>query len=145
MLIVVNTRKSAHSLFQAIVQKSNVTSYHLSTNMCPAHRLKVLDEVKDKLAKQEPVICVSTQLIEAGVDIDFGAVIRYLAGMDSIAQAAGRCNRNGVRKNLGNVWVVNPSRKHGKLKDIQIGIEKAERILDEFKDTPKPLKTIKLD
>jgi CRISPR-associated endonuclease/helicase Cas3 len=106
--------------------------------MCPAHRLAVLDEVKDKLDKNEPVICVSTQLIEAGVDIDFGSVIRYLAGMDSIAQAAGRCNRNGIREKLGNVWVVNPSNENTeKLKDIQVGIEKAQRILDDFKEHPE--------
>ena len=138
VLIVVNTKDSARSLYQAIVQKSNTAIYHLSTNMCPAHRLAVLDEVKDKLDKKEPVICVSTQLIEAGVDIDFGSVIRYLAGMDSIAQAAGRCNRNGIREKLGNVWVVNPSNENaGKLKDIQIGIEKAERILTDFEDKPE--------
>jgi len=138
VLIVVNTRSSARSLYQAIVQKSNADVYHLSTNMCPAHRLKILKEVKDKLVKQEPVICVSTQLIEAGVDIDFGSVVRYLAGLDSIAQAAGRCNRNGIRENLGNVWVVNPSKESTeRLKDIQIGIEKAQRILDDFKEHPE--------
>jgi CRISPR-associated endonuclease/helicase Cas3 len=138
VLIVVNTKNSARSLYQAIVQKSNATIYHLSTNMCPAHRLKVLDLVKEKLEKEEPVICVSTQLIEAGVDIDFGSVIRYLAGLDSIAQAAGRCNRNGIREKLGNVWVVNPSKENiDKLKDIKIGIEKAERILTDFENNPE--------
>ena len=139
VLIIVNTRHSASLLYQAIVQKSDEdTVYHLSTNMCPAHRLNVLDEVKKKLEKKEPVICVSTQLIEAGVDIDFGSVIRYLAGLDSIAQAAGRCNRNGVRESLGNVWVVNPSAENtDKLKDIQIGIEKSKRILDDFKEHPE--------
>jgi CRISPR-associated endonuclease/helicase Cas3 len=138
VLIVVNTKSSASSLYQAIIQKSNADVYHLSTNMCPAHRLTVLDEVKDKLDKKASVICVSTQLIEAGVDIDFGSVIRYLAGMDSIVQAAGRCNRNGIREKLGNVWVVNPSKENTeKLKDIQIGIEKAKRILDDFKEHPE--------
>lgn len=134
VLIVVNTKASARSIYQAVLQKSNVISYHLSTNMCPAHRLEILDKVKEKLANKEPVICVSTQLIEAGVDIDFGSVIRYLAGMDSIAQAAGRCNRNGKRKSHGNVWIVNPKQENtDKLKDIKIGIEKSERILSEFK------------
>ena len=140
VLIVVNTKASARSLYQAIIQESNAAVYHLSTNMCPAHRLKVLDELKEKLNpnKEEPVVCVSTQLIEAGVDIDFGSVVRYLAGMDSIAQAAGRCNRNGIREKLGNVWVVNPSKENTeKLKDIQIGIEKAKRILDDFKEHPE--------
>ncbi len=138
VLIIVNTKNSARSLYQAVIQKSNADVYHLSTNMCPAHRLKVLNKVKDKLEKKEPIICVSTQLIEAGVDIDFGSVIRYLAGLDSIAQAAGRCNRNGIREKLGNIWVVNPSKENtDKLKDIQIGIEKAKRILDDFKEHPE--------
>ena len=113
--------------------------------MCPAHRLEILSAIKEKLKNEEPVVCVSTQLIEAGVDIDFGAVIRYLAGMDSIAQAAGRCNRNGVRKSLGNVWVVNPSEESlDKLRDIKIGKEKAERILNDFKDTPESFENDKI-
>ena len=137
VLIVVNTKKSAYSLYQAIVQESDITPYHLSTNMCPAHRLDILSEIKKKLENKESVICVSTQLIEAGVDIDFGAVIRCLAGIDSIAQAAGRCNRNGVREGGGNVWVVNPAEENlDKLKDIKIGREKAQTILDDFNDDP---------
>jgi CRISPR-associated endonuclease/helicase Cas3 len=141
VLIVVNTKKSARALYQAIGDRkiAGVHLYHLSTNMCPAHRLKVLDEIKEKLKpeKEEPVICVSTQLIEAGVDIDFGAVIRYLAGLDSIAQSAGRCNRHGVRPGFGNVWIVNPKDENiEKLKDIVIGREKAQRVLDDFKDKP---------
>lgn len=139
VLIVVNTKKSAYSLYQAIFQDSDVTPYHLSTNMCPAHRLDILTEIKTKLENKEPVICVSTQLIEAGVDIDFGTVIRYLAGMDSIAQAAGRCNRNGIREEGGNVWIVNPVEENlDKLKDIKIGREKAQTILDDFNDDPNP-------
>lgn len=137
VLIVVNTKKCAYSLYQAIVQEREITPYHLSTNMCPAHRLDMLNEIKKKLENKEPVICVSTQLIEAGVDIDFGAVIRHLAGMDSIAQAAGRCNRNGVREGGGNIWVVNPAEENlDKLKDIKIGKEKAQTILDDFNDDP---------
>jgi len=113
--------------------------------MCPAHRLEILDKVKEKLKNNEPVICVSTQLIEAGVDIDFGSVIRYLAGMDSIAQAAGRCNRNGKRESLGNVWIVNPKKENtDKLTDIKIGIEKAERILSEFKADPERFENDKI-
>ena len=141
VLIVVNTKKSAKALFQAIAGKgiSGVHLYHLSTNMCPAHRLNVLNEIKEKLKPEtaDPVICVSTQLIEAGVDIDFGAVIRYLAGLDSIAQSAGRCNRHGVREGLGNVWIINPNDEDiGKLKDISIGMEQALRVLENFDKSP---------
>lgn len=142
VLIVVNTKKSARTLYHAIDERkiANTHLYHLSTNMCPSHRLKVLDEVKEKLKpeKEEPVICVSTQLIEAGVDIDFGAVIRYLAGLDSIAQSAGRCNRHGVREGFGNVWIVNPKEENiEKLKDIVIGTEQAQRVLSDFEKTPE--------
>lgn len=135
VLAVMNTRASARALYQAI-KKRNVTAiYHLSTNMCPAHRLDVLEKkVKTRLEANEPVICVSTQLIEAGVDIDFGAVIRALAGLDSIAQSAGRCNRHGVREGLGKVWVVNPQEENlDRLPDIKIGREKVQTVLDDFR------------
>ncbi|NPV56067.1 MAG: CRISPR-associated helicase Cas3' [Anaerolineae bacterium] len=136
VLIVVNTKNSARDLYQKISARQCTETYHLSTNMCPAHRLNVLDEIKEKLLNKQPVICVSTQLIEAGVDIDFGSVIRYLAGLDSIAQAAGRCNRHGLR-NSGNVWIINPREESiGKLKDIQLGIAISERLLDDFNQHP---------
>jgi CRISPR-associated endonuclease/helicase Cas3 len=136
VLVVVNTKKGARSLYQTIAERKIAKVYHLSTNMCPAHRLDVLNAVKKMLKNRQPIICVSTQLIEAGVDIDFGSVIRFMAGLDSIAQAAGRCNRNGEQK-LGNVWVINPIEEHiEKLKDIVIGREVTERVLDEFNDTP---------
>ena len=92
VLVVVNTKTSAREIYQHCNQICK--TYHLSTHMCPAHRMAVLDQVKACLHDKSPVICVSTQLIEAGVDISFGSVIRYLAGLDSIAQAAGRCNRH---------------------------------------------------
>jgi len=137
VLIIVNTKTAARSLCQKLKDIRQANIYHLSTNMCPAHRMRVLNLVKEKLSLKQPVICVSTQLIEAGVDIDFGSVIRYLAGLDSIVQAAGRCNRNGKPK-LGNVWIVNPANENlDKLPDIRIGIEKAERVLDEYKDNPE--------
>jgi CRISPR-associated endonuclease/helicase Cas3 len=140
VLIVVNTRTSALALYQQIkAQDLDATVYHLSTNMCPAHRVDVLNKIKGKLNADEPVICVSTQLIEAGVDIDFGAVIRALAGLDSIAQSAGRCNRHGVRDGLGSVWVVNPQEESlDRLVDIKIGRGHAQRVLDDFRDNPEP-------
>ncbi len=139
VLIIVNTKKSARRLYQIIANKKIIGTRlcHLSTNMCPAHRLNVLDVVKEKLDK-EPVICVSTQLIEAGVDIDFGSVIRYLAGLDSITQSAGRCNRHGLQKGLGNVWIVNPKEENlENLTTITIGREQAERVLADFNDDPE--------
>jgi len=138
VLIVVNTKKSAIGLFQLLQNHPTATVFHLSTNMCPAHRMKILDSIKEYLANKKPVICVSTQLIEAGIDIDFGSVIRYLAGLDSITQAAGRCNRNGIRLKQGRVFIVNPKDENlNKLKDIKIGRDKAERILEEFRKNPE--------
>ncbi len=135
VLVVVNTKKEAINLFQEL-QKFQHRVFHLSTNMCPAHRMAILNEIKGLLGK-EPVICVSTQLIEAGIDIDFGSVIRYLAGLDSIGQAAGRCNRNDTRTIPGKVFIVNSKDENlDKLKDIKIGREKAERVLGEFRDNP---------
>jgi CRISPR-associated endonuclease/helicase Cas3 len=140
VLIVVNTRPAALAMYREIKRRNlGVPLYHLSTNMCPAHRMAVLERhIKRKLKAREPVICVSTQLIEAGVDIDFGAVIRSLAGLDSIAQSAGRCNRHGLREDGGSVWLVNPQEEDlDRLKDIQSGREHAQRILDDFKDNPE--------
>jgi CRISPR-associated endonuclease/helicase Cas3 len=84
-------------------------------------------------------LCFSTQLIEAGVDVDFASVIRYAAGLDSIAQAAGRCNRNG-RLACGKVYVVNPRDEDenlSRLPDILIGREKANRVLDDYDAEPE--------
>jgi CRISPR-associated endonuclease/helicase Cas3 len=142
VLTVVNTRASAKALYEEIkARQLGVETYHLSTNMCPAHRMDVLEkQIKPKLKSKEPVICVSTQLIEAGVDIDFGAVIRALAGLDSIAQSAGRCNRHGAREDGGSVWVVNPQEENlDQLEDIKSGREHAERVLDDFRDAPDAL------
>jgi CRISPR-associated endonuclease/helicase Cas3 len=133
VLIIVNTKKAAVDLFQKLKNRGKAEVYHLSTNMCPAHRMEVLKSIKECLPDKKSVICVSTQLIEAGVDIDFGSVIRYLAGLDSIAQAAGRCNRNGLRPRLGRVFILNPKEENlGNLQDIKIGRDIAERVLNDF-------------
>lgn len=137
VLIIVNTKAQAREIYRRCRERSEQV-FHLSTNMCPANRMHVLDKIKECLDpdNNEPVICVSTQLIEAGVDVDFGSVIRYLAGLDSIAQAAGRCNRNGLRSS-GRVSIVNPANENlDNLPDIRTAKEKAERVLDEFRIDP---------
>lgn len=93
-LVIVNTRKAASSLF-AELQSRSATAFHLSNNMCPAHRLARLRQVRHLLAEGLPCQLVATQLVEAGVDIDFPIVWRAVAPLDSIAQAAGRCDREG--------------------------------------------------
>jgi len=135
VLVVVNTKKSAISLYLKLKETNCADVFHLSTNMCPAHRMKILESVKKnlELSNNKPTICVSTQLIEAGVDIDFASVIRFLAGLDSIAQAAGRCNRNGLANNPGKVFVINPSQENlDKLEDIIVGRQITERIFGEY-------------
>ncbi len=136
-LVVVNTKRSARSLFQLCAERTDVNTFHLSTSMCPAHRKEKLAAIIERLDNLKPTLCISTQLIEAGVDVDFGAVIRFTAGLDSIAQAAGRCNRHG-RREIGVVHVVNPAKENlDRLSDIRIGREKTERVLCDFEEKPE--------
>ncbi len=95
VLAIVHLRRDARQLASLLPPEGR---FHLSALMCPAHRLDVLSRVRQTL--REGVVCrvVSTQLVEAGVDIDFPVVFRALAGVDSLAQAAGRCNREGRRR-----------------------------------------------
>ena len=143
VLVVVNTTKAARTLFekckaQLLANASPAKVYHLSALMCPAHRRHILDAIRHELSPDNPepapILCFSTQLIEAGVDVDFNCVIRYLAGMDSIAQAAGRCNRNSKRP-LGEVLVVNAQIDNAP-DEIKTGQRLAERVLDQFKGNP---------
>lgn len=96
MLTIVNTRRHARDLYGSIRELDGAR--HLSTMMCAVHRAAALERVRDDLAAERPVRVVSTSLIEAGVDVDFPAVMRAAAGLDQIAQAAGRCNREGLRQ-----------------------------------------------
>lgn len=93
-LCVVNRRKSTQDVYALLEHEG---SFHLSTLMCPAHRKAVLEEIRVRLRDDLPCRVVSTSLIEAGVDVDFPEVFREEAGLDSILQAAGRCNREGKR------------------------------------------------
>lgn len=130
-LLVVNTKTQAKSLYDECKRSTEVRVVYLSTNLCPAHRRNILREMSERLKQREPLICVSTQLIEAGVDISFGAAIRALAGLDSIAQTAGRCNRNG-ESSIGNVYVVNLKGEDlSRLVDIRKAQDAASRILRE--------------
>ncbi|TGA97520.1 CRISPR-associated helicase Cas3' [Sporolactobacillus shoreae] len=107
ILIILNTRAVVRSLYQILKNKYlGVRVFHLSTSMCATHREKILEDIKTSLEKKQKVICISTQLIEAGVDISFECAIRSLAGLDSIAQAAGRCNRNGEYDGLRKVYII---------------------------------------
>ncbi len=98
-LCVVNTRQDARDLYAELAKRKPGDTFHLSTWMCPAHRRDVITAIRNRLKAGTPTYVVSTSLIEAGVDLDFPAVFRALAGLDSLAQAAGRCNREGKLKN----------------------------------------------
>ena len=107
VLLIVNTKEAAKTIYALLKERlpKDVTIVHLSTQMCPSHRKSVLAALKKHLDKGDRTVCVSTQLIEAGVDISFETVIRSLAGLDSIIQSAGRCNRNRETA-LGQVYVI---------------------------------------
>jgi CRISPR-associated endonuclease/helicase Cas3 len=109
VLCIVNTRRHARQVYN-LLGDPDPSIVHLSALMCPEHRTEVLKSVHQRLENGEPCRVVSTQLIEAGVDIDFPVVYRALAGVDSIAQAAGRCNRNGRlgKGRKGEVYVFRP-------------------------------------
>lgn len=105
-LCVVNTKLHAAKLYDALVGRCGpVGCYHLSTFMCAQHRREKLTEIRQRLKENKTCRLISTQLIEAGVDVDFPAVYRAPAGFDSIAQAAGRCNREGKLDDQGRVYV----------------------------------------
>ena len=102
VLCIVNTRKQAKDLYMEL--SGDEATVHLSALMCPEHRSQTLEKIRERLKDGHECRVISTQLIEAGVDIDFPVVYRAVAGIDSIAQAAGRCNREGKLEN-GDVFV----------------------------------------
>ena len=106
---IVNVRKHARELYRAVLALCDADeSFFLTTDLCPAHRSQVIAAIRARLDAHLPCRVVSTQCIEAGVDLDFDAVYRALAPLDSIIQAAGRCNRNGRLPGLGRVVVFCP-------------------------------------
>ena len=146
ILCIVNTKKAAFEVFKSaknLFEDEEIILVHLSTNMCPEHRANVIKKMKDDMKKGKRVLCISTQLIEAGVDISFETVVRSLAGTDSIVQAAGRCNRNAER-DIGYVYIVNISNEYenvSSLKSIQKGksatiglLKRIEKKPDEYED-----------
>ncbi len=104
VLCIVNTRREAMELYQSIGSVEG--HFHLSTFMCADHRTTIFKRIRERLSSGALCRVVSTQLIEAGVDVDFPVVFRAEAGIDSIAQAAGRCNREGKLAEGGRVFVV---------------------------------------
>lgn len=139
LLVIVNTRDAATSIYHKMIESSPDYNIRiLSNNMIPEHRRQVLEEVK-KMIGREKILVISTQLIEAGVDISFDGIIRSLAGLDSIAQAAGRCNRNGMCT-LGEVLIVRLDKElenTDKLDDIKIAQETMSALLEDYERYPE--------
>ena len=138
-LLIMNTTSSARDVASQIMfeeenKKDKTPCYYLSTKMCPKHRQKTLQKVKEHLdpEKKENVILVSTQLIEAGVDIDFSTVVRTMASLQSISQASGRCNREGSL-DYGEVYIVDAGEeKIEMLEDIRIGKNTTNAFLKKY-------------
>jgi CRISPR-associated endonuclease/helicase Cas3 len=111
VLCIVPTRRMARRIFDALRDASATSEediFHLSALMCPRHRTEMLERIRAALKGKRPCRVVSTTLVEAGVDLDFPVVYRAEAGIDSIAQAAGRCNREGTLPEPGQVFVFAP-------------------------------------
>ena len=130
VLCIVNTRGDARALHAEMPPGT----FHLSARMCGAHRSAVIVKIKERLSNGIPTRVVATQLVEAGVDLDFPVVYRALTGLDSIAQAAGRCNREGKMSSVGKVVIFVPPKRSppGHLRQAEEGGRQllAERVVD---------------
>jgi CRISPR-associated endonuclease/helicase Cas3 len=141
VLCIVNTRKHAKGLFDGIVEDGR---YHLSTLMCPAHRKQAIAEIRERLKHGQACRVVSTQIMEAGIDVDFPVGYRAISGLDSIIQAAGRVNREG-RQDSGTLFVFEPDSSFVKRTPAYIrqGAEAARDVLRQFNADPVCLEAIR--
>ncbi|UQZ85487.1 CRISPR-associated nuclease/helicase Cas3 [Paenibacillus konkukensis] len=137
VLVILNTKSVVRKLYDRLkITAGDIPLYHLSTSMCAAHRNEILEKVREHLRNRDKIICVSTQLIEAGVDVSFECVIRSLAGLDSIAQAAGRCNRHGEHE-LRHVYVIDHTEENlSRLPEIKAGRHISKKLLLDLRRDP---------
>ena len=137
LLVVCNRKDEAEYLFGRLRDFADV-SCHLSASMCTAHRRKTLEKLNHALESGQRCLCVATQVIEAGVDISFERVIRMAAGMDSVIQAAGRCNRHGESPVPVPVYVVSCQGENlGRLREIREAKQATQALLDAYRRTPE--------
>lgn len=132
VLLICNKKAQALDLYR-LLQSADAQVFHLSTSMCMAHRIDTLQKILACLDAGQPVLCISTQLVEAGVDFSFDCVIRVFAGTDNAIQSAGRCNRSGEKGHICPVYLVNlkgESLSH--LPDIRQAQDASERLLATF-------------
>lgn len=140
LLLVCNTKNEAAVMFNLLCSKiKDVKAFHISAGMCTAHRKETIKEMQEALEnKQQKVLCVSTQVIEAGVDVSFARVIRLLAGMDNIVQATGRENRNREFDGLAPGYIVRLKGEVLKgLSEIEAAKNAAANLLVKYKNSSK--------
>ena len=137
ILVVLNTKSAVKKLYDLLVQ-SGIRVEYLTTNLCAEHRSEQIKEIKTALEqKKEPLVVISTNLIEAGVDISFECVYRAMAGLDSLAQTAGRCNRNGETDHGVIRFIIVDGENSGNMEELQKSIRAAEEVLYQYKEEKK--------
>lgn len=129
-LFIVNLTREAQALFELLRESGIEGLFHLSARMCPAHRRRVLSDVRRRLQEGEPVVLVSTRVVEAGVDVSFPVVYRARCGMDSLAQSAGRCNRHG-EADFGQVFAYEAAEPEFELPGNFVEMRNAAYALDD--------------
>ena len=140
LLVVMNTRKITREIYEILRKRINRETevLYITNNLCPAHRNNVITYLKRLLKEKKSVICVSTSILQAGVDISFEGVVRNLAGLDSIVQSSGRGNRHGEQEQTGITYLINiKGEELGSLTEIEIGEEKTKSVLDTYRRRPE--------
>lgn len=138
VLCILNSRKRVQRIYESIEDRG---TYHLSTLMYPKHRKELLKEIRGRLSSGEPCRLISTSLVEAGVDFDFPAVYRELAGIDSVIQAAGRCNREGKRdpeECITQVFTLEEEEDIHIPQELKLPISVAGQIVGKYEDISSP-------
>lgn len=136
MLVILNSKYAVEQLFEGMQMEIEYDReiFYLTTNLCAEHRKNILNVIKEKLNNKEKILIISTSLIEAGVDLSVECVVRSMAGLDSIAQAAGRCNRNGEMEK-GQVYIVNLTQERiDKMEELHYAIGACNMVLDSYQN-----------
>lgn len=140
ILVVCNKKNQAVQIFNSLresLPKEDVLLFHLSAGMCPKHRKDTLRDLTASLTAGKKLICISTQVIEAGIDISFSCVFRFAAGIDNVIQSAGRCNRNGNDSTPHEVFILKIEGEQLRgLKEIEQSKSAVLNLLDEFERVP---------